>query len=83
MGKLLQTFETFDLWKPEQSDLVDFTKFVLRIYYRHHLHVSAPIEEVEACIKEDLTFFASTHFYELKTKEGEIFGTINVRLWDG
>jgi len=83
MKKPLQVFETFDLWQPEQSDLAEFTKFVLRIYYEHHLHTPAPIDEVNACIKEDLALFPNGHFYTLKTKEGEIFGTIGVSLWDG
>ena len=83
MATLLQNFETFDLWKIEQHDLADYTKFVLRIYYEHHLHVPAPIEEVEACIKEDEERYSLTHFYALKTKNGQTFGTINVSKWNG
>jgi hypothetical protein len=83
MARFLQRFDAFDLWKMEQDDLADFTKFVLRIYYEHHLQTPAPIEEVEACIKEELQLYPDTHFYALKTKDGNIFGTINACLWDG
>jgi len=83
MGKLLRDFGTFDLWKIEQNDLADFTKFVLRIYYEHHMHVSAPMDEVEACIKEDERLYPYTHFYAVKTKDGKTFGTINACLWNG
>jgi hypothetical protein len=83
MGYILQNFKVFDLWKMEQNDLVDFTKFVLRIYYEHHLNVPAPIDEVEMCIKEDELLYPHTHFYALKTKEGNFFGAINACLWDG
>ena len=83
MAKFLQNFGAFDLWKMEQNDLADFTTFVLRIYYEHHLQTPAPIEEVEACIEEDQRLCSHTHFYALKTKDGNIFGTINACLWDG
>jgi hypothetical protein len=56
---------------------------VLRIYYEHHLHISPPIEEVERCIKEDERLYPYSKFYALKTKKGQIFGTINVCLWNG
>jgi hypothetical protein len=79
----LNHFETFDLCKVKECDLADFTKFVLRIYYEHHLQVPPPIDEVEACIKEDKHLFKHSHFYALKTKEGEIFGTVNACLWNG
>jgi len=83
MGKLLRNFDTFDLWKMGQRDLVDFTKFVLRIYYKHHMNIPAPIEEIEACIKEDQRLYPYTHFYAVKTKDGNIFGTINACCWNG
>jgi len=81
--KPLQDFEHFDLWKVELPDLADFTRFVLRIYYEHHLQIPAPIEEVETCIKEDEYRYERTHFYAVKTKSGEIFGAVNASLWDG
>ena len=82
MGKLLQSYEAFDLWKIEREDLTDFTKFVIRIFYEHHMQILPPIEEVETCIKEDADIFDNAHFYALKTKNGQIFGTINAYLWD-
>ena len=83
MGKLLQNFETFDLWKVDREDLTDFTKFVIRIFYEHHMQIPPPIDEVEACVKEDARVFnENAHFYALKTKNGRIFGTINAYLWD-
>ena len=83
MGKLLQNFEAFDLWKIEREDLAEFTKFVIRIFYEHHLQTAPPDDEVEACVKEDERVFnENAHFYALKTKDGRIFGTINAYLWD-
>ncbi len=83
MAYIIQKFEAFDLWKIEQHETDDFTTFVLRIYYEHHLQIPAPIAEVEACIKEDRRLAPHSHFYALKTKEGKIFGTINACLWNG
>jgi len=83
MGKLLQKFEHFDLWKIERQDLAEFTKFVLRVNYEHHLQTVAPIEEIEACCKEDEYSYEDKHFYALKTKDGQIFGTIKAWLWNG
>jgi len=83
MSYILQSFETFDLWKIEQPNLAEFTKFVVQINYGHHLQTSAPIEEIEACIKEDEYCCQDKHFYALKTKCGKIFGTINAWLWNG
>ncbi|MDR2906431.1 MAG: hypothetical protein LBU91_00360 [Bacteroidales bacterium] len=81
MGKLLLNFEAFDLWKIEREDLTDFTKFVVQINYEHHLQTSAPAEEIEAYIKKDEHIFdENAHFYALKTKNGQIFGTINAHL---
>jgi len=83
MGKLLQNFETFDLWREELCDIANFTQFVFDVYYEHHWQSQPPKEEVDACIKEDLARFPYTHYYALKTKEGQIFGTINTALWQG
>jgi hypothetical protein len=83
MAILLQSFNDFDLWKIEREDLVDFTKFVLRVNYEHHLQTSPPIEEVEACVKKDKDSFSLTHCYAMKTKNGQTFGTINVSKWNG
>lgn len=83
MGYVLQNFDAFDLWRIEHCDLADFTKFVLRINYEHHLNVNPPAEEIEAYIKEDERLHKCTHSYALKTKAGQIFGTINACLWDG
>jgi hypothetical protein len=83
MGILLQDFETFDLWEEELDDVENFTKFVFGVYYEHHWQSFPPIEEVEACVKEDLARYPHTHFYTLKTKQGRIFGTINASVWLG
>ncbi len=83
MAYILQDFEIFELWKIERQDLVEFTKFVLRIYYQHHQNIPPPVKEVENCIKEDERLYPYTHFYAIKTKDGQIFGTINVCLWNG
>ncbi len=83
MGVILRDFGAYKLWKMEQQDLEDFTKFVLRIYYEHHLNIQAPIEEVEACIKEDKRLYKYSYFYALKTEEGKTFGTVNASLWNG
>jgi len=83
MGKLLQNFEAFDLWKEELCDVANVTKFVFDVYYEHFWKSQPPIEEVEACIKEDLTRYPNTHLYTLKTKDGQIFGAINAVLWKG
>lgn len=82
MGKLLQTFDTFDLWKMDRHDLVEYTSFVVRINYEHHLQILPPTAEIEACVKKDEENFPFSHFYALKTKDGKIFGTINASLWD-
>jgi len=83
MAKLLQKFEHFDLWKIEHPDLAEFTKFVLRVNYEHHLKTTAPIEEVETNIEKDQYNSQDKCFYVLKTKDGKIFGTIMAWLWDG
>jgi len=83
MGKLLQSFEHFGLWKIERQDLAEFTKFVLRVNYEHHLQTQVPLDEIEMRIKEDERHFSDTHFYVLKTVCGQIFGTINACLWNG
>ncbi len=83
MSCLLQDFGTYELWKIGKQDLAEFTKFVLCIYYGHHQNISPPVKEVEDCIKEDEHLYPCSHFYALKTKEGQIFGTINVCLWNG
>jgi len=80
-GILLQKFGDFELWRIEFPDVASFTKFVFSVYYEHHWQSEPPIEEVEACIKEDLARYSYTHFYALKTKDGRIFGTINASLW--
>jgi hypothetical protein len=83
MGRLLQNFGAFDLWQIEESDLTDFTKFVLRINYQHHLGTLPPDEEIEAYVKEDERLHKHSYSYALKTTCGKFFGTINVCLWDG
>jgi|GEM_PF-2034241 len=83
MAKLLQNFEAFDLWEEELCDIANFTQFVFGVFYEHHWQSQPPVEEVEACIKEDLARYPNTHFYTLKTKDKRIFGSITACLWNG
>lgn len=84
MKKLVKNYGDFSLWEiTERNELQQIDRFILHIYYYHHLKQrNYPKEELKSMILEDLKALPNSSFYVITDEEEEIVGTIKSELWD-
>lgn len=84
MKKLVKNYGDFSLWKiTERNELQQIDRFILHIYYYHHLKQSNyPQKELRNMIFEDINALPNSSFYVITDDEEEIVGTIKSELWD-
>lgn len=84
MKKLVKNYGDFSLWEiTERNELQQIDRFILHIYYYHHLKQrNYPKEELKSMILEDLRALPNSSFYVITDEEEEIVGTIKSELWD-